>query len=331
MAFYPSKISQKRTDNLRLVAIAILLTGILSALAIATALSCYFAWQHHTLIVQQRDRQEQEQVHWTILDHAESFKLEANYPACLGELQKLSESSKLYPRIRRLAGECYDPLAQDWLDHAENFAVEGNLVDAINTALKIDGGSFQAYAQQQIEAWSRQILEVAKQHYLDPSNQFTRAVNKASTIPEGSSLYPQSQETINAWQQQWYANENYWQTAQAALESNDLATAYSKAMQISEHPFWSPHRNEILLNIQTVEQRYEQILQQANQQLAQRQPDDAKQLIQQLPDFEPWATHKLKVIRESRTAIYRQKWNSYLIGLMLVVLLVSILKYWLFA
>jgi hypothetical protein len=326
MPFYPSRMPPKSAEPFRLVAIAILLTAILSALAIATAASCYFVWQQHELIVQQRDRQNLEQTHWAILNQAEAFKAEANYSACVQELQKLPEDSSFYLRIQRLSVECYDPLAQSWLNQAGNLAAEGKLKAAIHAALQISGGSFYAHAQQQIEAWSTQILEIAQQHYLDPSGQVDQAIEIARAIPEGSSLYGRSQAVINAWQQQWYADQHHWDAAQVALNAGNLAIAQQQAAQISEHPFWVSHRRETLLKVQEQEQAYEQILQQAAQQLAQGHPHAALQLIHQLPDFAPWSTQKLEIIQGAKSITHQRNWNTYLIALALVILLTVLLK-----
>jgi len=122
--------------------------------------------------------------------------------------------------------------------------------------------------QQQLERWSEEILELAKQQAYDSN--LDEAVSLAQRIPNSSSIYDRAQSSIQAWQTEWQRGESVYAVAQAALQQKDWETAQAQVKQLSEfsHPYWRSQQSQALTQQIVIEQRAHKISTQA-QSLAQ--------------------------------------------------------------
>jgi hypothetical protein len=300
---------------------AILVTFAMVGVAIAMTITTYINWQHQAMLTNQQAQQHLEQLYWSSLNQAETFAQQQNHSACLQKLAEVPENSEFYERSQALAKVCYAPLAQKWFDEAEKLSAQGKLKEAITIAGQIKEGAMKAEAQQRITLWSQTILELAEQRYYSPKNQYDEAIVMARAIPSYSSLYGTSQITIQAWQKEWFANQQFYQSAAQYLQVGDLVAAAQSAEKMSQHPFWATQSSQILLDIQKAEQQFQQIVYQAEQYIAQGQTQKALHLIEQLPNASPWHTHKLSLIEHIQTTQQHNKWLPIIFALGITMIL----------
>ncbi|MEM8804806.1 MAG: hypothetical protein AAGF01_01990 [Cyanobacteria bacterium P01_G01_bin.38] len=326
MAFNPSKPEQQDTDFRYLVAAVVLTLGFV-VIAIATTYTTYINWQQHTVLNAQHQQQHLEQLQWHKLDRAYTLAAEENYQGCVQVLSEISADSDFYPRAQRLSERCYAPLAQAWLSKAEQLAAAGHLKKAITTASQISGGPLQAPAQQQIRNWSQRILDLAKQDYYAPTDEFLEALAKLRAIPDNSPLDTISRSLLDQWQREWADNRHYEREARIALDAGDLIKASQMARQISQHPAWANRREQLLQDIAKTEQSYEQIVQQIDQFLIQGKLHSAERFSQKLPDTEPWTGKKLEVFEQIKTAKAQKPWRPIALSIATTIFAGGVLKH----
>ena len=155
----------RKRDDVWSLAIAVLLTlafVFLSATAIGIT---YINWQHYTALEFQRQQQQLDNLHWQQLDKASEAADNGYYLDCLKFVSKVPSTSLSYSRSQKLEKQCYQPLEKEWMAKAIELATLGRLKDAIAEVSQIKEGVLYPQAQDAIETWSRQIINLAKQLY----------------------------------------------------------------------------------------------------------------------------------------------------------------------
>ncbi len=298
---------QKETHFGELLVSGLIMLALIT-LSFIAGYTLYSTGQERIALVAQRQQQQLNQLYWHKYAQAERSADEGNYLACTQILAKVPADSNFYPQVQHLAERCYAPLYEGWLTKARELAAAGRLGDAIAQASKITGSSLQMQAQELIAIWSQRMIELAKQHYAAPDDHFNQAVTIISAVPEGSPLYATSQKLLQQWQQEWSDNRRYYQSAQSALETGDLAGATQAAGKISFHSVWAPKREHILSTAEKSEQRFNQLAQEIDRLIDKNELRSAAQLIQQLPDTGPWHSKKLEASEEINAIKHQKKW-----------------------
>jgi hypothetical protein len=108
------------------------------------------------------------------------------------------------------------------------------------------------YSQGQhlIGEWSKAILGFAKAKI--EVGDLKGALEIVAKIPKTSRSYPEVQEAVTAWEKNWQEGQKLYDTALAALKSEDLRKAwdYAQALFKLENVFWSQKRyNELIQQI----------------------------------------------------------------------------------
>ncbi|WP_293124443.1 hypothetical protein [Microcoleus sp. bin38.metabat.b11b12b14.051] len=108
------------------------------------------------------------------------------------------------------------------------------------------------YSQGQhlIGEWSKAMLGFARAKI--EQGDLKGALDIVAKIPKTSPSYPEVQEAVNAWEKNWQEGQKLYDTALAALKSEDLRKAwdYAQALFKLENIFWSQKRyNELIQQI----------------------------------------------------------------------------------
>jgi hypothetical protein len=104
--------------------------------------------------------------------------------------------------------------------------------------------------QQLVGDWSKAILGFAKAKI--EMGDLKGALEIVAKIPKTSRSYPEVQEAVTAWEKNWLEGQKLYETAQAALKSDDLRKAwdYAQALFKLDNIFWSQKRyNELVQQI----------------------------------------------------------------------------------
>lgn len=132
------------------------------------------------------------------------------------------------------------------LEEARKQAAIGRSVEAVATASKIPSDHpFYSQAQTIINNSSTDILKQATEIYED-SNDLTKAIDLAGTIPEQSTVYQEAQGKIYGWQKEAKTNKEYLNAAQLALDNNKWQNAIDEANKITYTPFWKKQKAQII-------------------------------------------------------------------------------------
>lgn len=285
--------SGKKPPSFGIYLLSFVLTILFIVFPLSSAYTTYNTRQQSAALVQQQQQQKLEQTYWQKLNRAESLELDGRHLACIRLLAEVPESYSLYSRVQHLNDLCYVPVAAGWLADAENLAAQGQFRAAIIHASQVQGGSLHAEANQRIQDWSRNIMEVARNHYYSADGEVSEALRIVGAVPENSPLYQTSQDWLNAWQQDWSNNQRQHQRAKSALERYELAIATKAAQAMSQHPFWTPQQTEILQQVDAAQQHFDRLVREASALIAQDRFAAAEAKIRALPDTEPWSSEKI--------------------------------------
>jgi hypothetical protein len=293
----------------------------------------YFNWQSYLHVTSQQQVQQQAQLDWDRLDHAETAAKTGDYLTCSDVLSQVSSESAYYRRAQQLQNECDGvafqrnrPLGEDLLLQAENLAKQGELKKAIHTAIVIERGPLYATAQQQIKIWSGRVIDLASDRYRQPKNQVEAALNMLQAIPRGSPLYETAQTLLAEWQQERADNDYCVKAANQALTKLDLVQAEQFAQSISPHAAWASQRQQIRLEIQSIEHSFDRLVAQAEQYLAADQFALAAETARKLPDIAPWQQKKQEILSEVRMARSNPSWLPVAFSVVVTLFLRAFLK-----
>lgn len=297
----PSPLHPRKGDRFKLfrVSLAVVVSISAGAALLSSAVGTYFAVRRHM------DTQVQHQ-QLALLQRAQSYQQTEDFAMCISYAEQVLPASQSLPQARLVLMECRNAQSRLMLDEANQFAERGEFAKAIALANAIPPSSSRAIAQQLVLRWSTRMMEIGRDYYYSPANQFNAAIATLHAIPAGSPLYSEAQATLQQWQTEWATNAQHWQAAQTALEQDDLTTAQQAVMQISQHPFWTSQSQPLQQAIATKAQdrRYAQLVRETEAHLRTRQPDAAIALAQQLPDQAPWLDRKTQLLSQAR----QQRW-----------------------
>lgn len=180
------------------------------------------------------------------LEQIKTQNAEGNYQECVDRATAIHQNSRIYTEAQTLVQQCQ-------LSLAKQLAADSDFAAAIREAAKIPQNSVEyREAWQLISQWSSSILETATNNY--HSGNLNNAIVIAKTIPEGNSVYPKAQGTIQQWNKEWQKNKSYLQAAQKALNEGKWHNAINEASKVTNHPYW--------------QERIESIIQKAESQIA---------------------------------------------------------------
>jgi soluble cytochrome b562 len=210
------------------------------------------------------------------LNRAEQFASIGDLPSlqrAINEASRIGAGRALYDQADQLIRDWTNRIqqAQDQplLDRARQFANQGNLRAAIDTASQIgDGRALSREAEANIQDWTQRSEQVEDRPYLERARQLaaqgdlSAAIATAGQIREGRSLYDDAQADIRTWSSQSEGLDRMQQAYSAARVSTPpmLLSAIQIADQI---PANSPQRSEA---DRMIEQWSFQILQNAESQ-----------------------------------------------------------------
>ncbi len=217
-------------DSLRSIRIglAFLLTG--SAMIFTAVVALRVSSALHTHKQHRVDR-----IHQAILTRADYLKTTASYTDCITEAAKIPAESLFHSSAKNLQDQCQIALDETTLSQVQTLVQAGQFQEAVAALQTIS--SQNARVQQLTEEWSRHILHIAEGYYIAPDANLSKAIEVASSIQANNPLYIEAQVRIRQWQAEWASNQNYFQTAQAALKANQLEIALLHVQQIN-HPYW---------------------------------------------------------------------------------------------
>jgi hypothetical protein len=321
-----SSTPPQKPANPWLYSLKILITLTVMVTAGSFAGMAYFNWQSYLHIASQQQVQQQQQHDWQKLDHAESAARAGNYLTCADVLSQVESESAYYHRVQQLQNECDRSLGEDLLSQANSLAQQGELKNAIHTAILIERGPLYATAQQQIKRWSQQIIDLATERYRQPTPQAESALKMLQAIPKESPLHDNAQALVTKWQQECADNDYAVKAANQALTRFDLAQAEQFAEAISPHAAWADQRQQILLEIRGVEQSLNSLVQKAEQHLWANQFALAAETARKLPDVAHWQQKKQEILAEVRTARANPSWLPVVFSVVVTLFLKAFLK-----
>jgi hypothetical protein len=220
------------------VGIAVLLTGSALLLTGTIAIRLYS-------VIKATEQLRIDQLHQAILARGDYLKTAQHYEDCIIEAQKVPVESLFYSQAKTLQDQCQSLSTEAILNRAQAMADAGQLKAAIAAVKTVTDRAAIDRAQQMVWDWSNRILQIAEGYYLDPTNKYQDAIDIASAIGSDNPLYSEALSKIHRWQQDWLVNQNYWQTAQSALNAHQLELALLQVQQIT-HPYWKQQSTAIV-------------------------------------------------------------------------------------
>jgi uncharacterized protein (UPF0548 family) len=111
-----------------------------------------------------------------------------------------------------------------------------------------------------IDEWSGRILVNARIKM--QQNDAKGAIDAIKHIPKGSKVYPEGQEIVKEWQQQWKRGKEIYAAAQEAMKQQDWDEVSVKIMALSkfDNDFWSTRQTNALAQQLGVERQARQVL-----------------------------------------------------------------------
>jgi uncharacterized protein (UPF0548 family) len=111
-----------------------------------------------------------------------------------------------------------------------------------------------------IDEWSARILVTARQRM--EQNDSKGALEAIKHIPKTSKVYPEGQEIVKEWQQQWQRGKEIYAAAQEALKQQNWDEVSVKILALSkfDHEYWSTRQTNALAQQLGVERQARQVL-----------------------------------------------------------------------
>lgn len=185
-----------------------------------------------------------DRIHQSILTRADYLKTTQAYEACIVETTQIPASSLVYSPAKTLQDQCQLGLDEATLSKAQTLANSGHLKEAI-AELQTVSTRNSIKVKQLTEEWSNRILQIAEEHYTAPNASLPKAIQVASMLRSNNPFYVEAQIKIRRWQTEWVANQQRWQAAQAALNTNQPEMALLEVQQMT-HPYWSQQSASIV-------------------------------------------------------------------------------------
>lgn len=111
-----------------------------------------------------------------------------------------------------------------------------------------------------------------------------KAISLAKTIPSYSNVYPEAQETIAEWQQQWHNDTKNYLVAEQALEEGNLLDAMHAVTQIPYTSHWRSKREQLIEKTETnLEAKTQTLLNKAYASAEKKDFSDALEYLRQIP------------------------------------------------
>jgi hypothetical protein len=145
-------------------------------------------------------------------------------------------------------------------DQAARKRDEASLTAALKLAGSIDAGSpLYAQSEKLTNDWSRSMLLLANQKVEE--GDFKKGVQLAQLVPKNTKVYPEVQQTIQDWQNNWEKGQSVFQKAREALADQDLGMAMEHVRELSQlnSPYWDRMANKVIADISIEQEAFQQI------------------------------------------------------------------------
>ncbi|MBI4779711.1 MAG: hypothetical protein HY785_00150 [Oscillatoriophycideae cyanobacterium NC_groundwater_1537_Pr4_S-0.65um_50_18] len=262
---------------------------------------------------------------WQTLTRAVARKEERQFADCMAELRQISHQSLVYETAQLVLHDCQTEQHKLWLDESNNLATRGQYQQAIQGTDRISQDSvYYDEAQGLAKASAERILDIARGYYLDPSGRLNDAIAALKEIPATSSMSALALQRSQAWQQTWTSNQQHWQTAKLALDTDDFDAVQRELSMMIKHPYWDTRVQELLVEVDRKQKYYLDLLQQAQDYKRQGSFDQALASAEQLPALGQWGQQKETVLNEIKMARevqpqFQTPWTQLTIGALLVL------------
>ncbi len=148
-------------------------------------------------------------------------------------------------------------------------------------------------AQASLTKWSKLVMLIA--HDRMNQNDFKGALDALNQIPSNSSVYPEAQETLAAWEAEWQKGETLYAKAMEAIKQQDWSSAFGYVTELGyvDHDYWRLQQADLLSSQILVQKESQEALKQAKKlakKLTPEQLGEAIELLQTVaPNTEAWA------------------------------------------
>ncbi|MEA5576604.1 protein kinase domain-containing protein [Anabaena sp. UHCC 0451] len=111
-----------------------------------------------------------------------------------------------------------------------------------------------------------------------------KAITLAKSIPSYSNVYPEAQNTITEWQNQWHVDTENYLVAEKALDEGNLSDAMRAIPQIPYTSYWHSKREQLIEKTQTnLDEKTSSLLNQAYTSAANKDFSTALEYLRQIP------------------------------------------------
>lgn len=238
------------------------------------------------------------------LARAEQLYRNHQFEECIHTTQTIPVESPHRTWAQSLSDKCHAEVATIWRDEAHEWAAQDQLLKAVVVASRIESGEHYEPMQRQIRAWTRQILDFAKEHYhrADSEAGVDHAIAIVMKIPSDNPFYGEAIALRNEWHRNQMSHEQNLRAAQAALENGDIALVHSLAKEVMDPQMPSVWRNRWSDLVGDAEARradYNSYQEMAQRHLEQGNYEQALAQAQQLPDRAFWGEKKAEIIAQA--------------------------------
>jgi hypothetical protein len=161
-------------------------------------------------------------------------------------------------------------------------------------------------ANQLTDKWSRSILAIAQQK-MDQGH-LKEAVSIARQVPQNSSVYPEAQTVVTAWESNWDQGQKIANNTQEALKQQEWRQASEQLQLLTElnNEYWRQQANQLARQIGAEKQAWEQL--QEAQDLAQANtPEQLAQAIMLATQVNPQSYAR------DEAEVERERWSQALL------------------
>ena len=302
--------SSHKSEKVFLLGASVMIVTAISLLSFST-IKLHLSTQRLYVELQAQEEQFRSfERHRQNLDRATQLHENGDYDTCLQVVETIPEASPFYGQAQALSVDCHAHVSVLWLQEADSFADQGNLLQAVRIASQIQAGENHGAAQSRIRAWTPSILAAAASKFeANDGDALHEALNILSQIQPDNPLYGEAVARHNQWKAIWADHNQAWQTAQQAFEVGNLKLAQQTAQHMQGQSlvpsFWQGRWSTLLANTTTRQEEYRALNQAAENYLDKGLVDQAIRFMDQLPDYGPWID--VKATLEDRAEKVRQE------------------------
>lgn len=302
--------SSHKSEKVFLVGASVMIVTAISLLSFSTIKLHVSTHRLYMELQAQEEQFRSFERHRQNLDRATQLYENGDYDTCIQVVATIPDVSPFYGEAQTLSIDCHAHVSALWLQEADSLAEQGNLVQAVRIASRIQAGDNHGVAQSRIRDWTPSILAAAARKFeTNHADALHEALHILNQIQPENPFYEEAIARHNQWKSIWAQHTQAWQTAQQALEAGNLALVEQTAQQMQGQSlapsFWQAQWSTLMAEMTTRQEAYRAWQQAAESYLSKGLVDQAAEVVQQLPDYEPWSD--VKVTLEDRAKRMRQE------------------------